>query len=266
MFNVIVLSLFPRPAAIFDGVVGTVVVAGEATETLSVVRPLWMRMVINADGVRGAYLFTTPATSTTVGHHMKRFVGYQMFHEHMTYHATVHAGPSPANDMVLVLYPVFDEPGITLQRDCRCSLLLPFAFRRVHIHEGKTDIRLGHQQRVGAVHMHPLGRQVVTHHVHGFANGVTCGTQCPTVVACGIHYAQMSHKASHRQGWTPSVHGKAEAYPLTRFQVEADIFSLTWRHENQTLFQEGGQKACGPSCVACARKVEYHAAKITIFL
>ena len=130
MFNVIVLSLFPRPASIFYGVVGTVVVAGEATKTLTVVRPLGMCMAINADGVRGAYLFTTTATSTTVGHHMKRFVGYQMFHEHMTYHATVHAGPSSTNDMVLVLHSVFDELGISLQRDCRCSLLLVFAFRR----------------------------------------------------------------------------------------------------------------------------------------
>lgn len=128
----------------------------------------------------------------------------------MANNATIHTGPSSSNDMVLILHAVFDELGVTLQRSCRSCLLLAFTLWRIHIHEGQTDVRLGHQQRIGAVHMHAPCRQVGAHNVHGFTHGVAGSAQRPTMVPFGILDAQMFHKAPHRQWRTPSMHRKTK--------------------------------------------------------
>jgi hypothetical protein len=74
IFNKKILSLLLCPSTVFDGMVWTVVVTGEATQAFAIVRPLWVLILVDADGVRGACLLALSTTHTTVGNHMKRLV------------------------------------------------------------------------------------------------------------------------------------------------------------------------------------------------
>ena len=131
-------------------------------------------------------------------------------------------------------------------------LLLGFFFLGlVDIHEWKTYIRFGHDERVGLTQPYAPFLEVAFEYLHRFAYGVA---GCAEGVYCGVGrlYGQFAYKLPDQPWWPPSVNGEDE--PCTFVLADCELARAVYhiRYEYQLVVGRLGKSFGSPSCIACA--------------
>lgn len=93
---------------------------------------------------------------------------------------------------------------------------------------------------------------VVVENIHGFSNGVSCGTQGKSVVTLWIGDIKFLNKLPHKQRWPPSMHREAETYTLILLQHEGTITINNLSDVYQLFMGYVADIFSRPFCIACS--------------
>ena len=141
----LLLGLFSK----LNGMMRTMVVAGEAGEAILVMKPFRVSTMTALDITYRTYVGTDAALHATVFLYVETLVGDEYILEETTYHL----GEEPwdrafdqSADAFLAVEDLLADNGKFL---CSILLLPDFTLLRIHIHERQTDVRFRHDERVG---------------------------------------------------------------------------------------------------------------------
>ena len=258
-----VLPFVPGLIAKLNGVVGAVVVAGEAGEAAARVFPFGGAAFTAADVVHHAHFGAQSALGATVGLHAELLVADEPSYKCRAQQAAVDAWPMSfvgAHDAALAgfyfLGKYLQLLGSTIQ-----FLLLFLGL--VNVHEGQTYIRLGHNERIETLGSNAHRRsQVAVQNLHCLADVVACRHERIAKVSFGSIELQAAHKLPDDEWWTPAVNGKHKPDTFTLGQLVMTVAAECVGNEDERVASGFGQLLCGPSGIARSRKIEYHAAKL----
>ena len=143
------MSLLLSLLSEFDGVMRTVVIAGEAGEAILVVQPLGIFAMTALDIAHGTDIGADAAFHTLVFFYMESLVG----DEHVLEETAHYLGEEPWDrsfyqsiDAFLPFENLFADYGKFLSR---FRFLPDFLLLRVYIHKGKTHVGFRHNEGVG---------------------------------------------------------------------------------------------------------------------
>lgn len=213
----IILSLVLGAPSEFDGVLGAMVIAGEAGEARAVMTPARLFSLTAKDVVDWADICASPAFHATAAVHMERLVRDEIAGEVTTEEARVDARPS---SLVKKAYASdsMDDVGCELAEAFgSLVLLLLFLGVGVYVHEGQTHIRLWHEEREGCIEADANLLQVFFQYLDGLADIVACRAKGIYIVPFGLQ-TKSGDEFSDQHGRTPAMHRKAETDTLTRSQ------------------------------------------------
>lgn len=122
------------------------VVAGEACQAIACVLPRGELAYAALNIVNGANRCTFPTRNTTLLDHMEGLVSDKAVQEIAADNTSVDAWPVANIQMLLAFLSIDDALGILFEQFLGMYFLLLFFGRCIDIHEGKTDIGLGHDE------------------------------------------------------------------------------------------------------------------------
>ena len=156
--------------AVFDCMLGTMVVTGETCQAIACMLP------------RGKFAFTTlnivyrtdreafSTCNTTLLYHVKRLVGDKTVQKIAADNAGVDTWPVANIQTNLAFFSIDDALSILFEQFLGMYFLLLFFGRCIDIHEWKTDIGLGHDERIEAGCTQSYGGKVLLQQAHGLAD------------------------------------------------------------------------------------------------
>ena len=177
------MSLFLSLVSEFDGVMRTVVIAGEAGEAILVVQPLGIFAVTALDIAHGTDVGADAAFHTLVFLHMESLVG----DEHVLEETAHYLGEEPWDrsfyQSIDTFFPVENLLANHGKFLSRFRFLPDFLLIRVYIHKGKTHVGFRHNERIGGFYLRDaqgLKRRILRDNFvqvfDGEADAVACRT------------------------------------------------------------------------------------------
>ena len=245
----VILSLVLGAPSEFDGVLGAMVIAGEAGEARAVMTPSRLFSLTAKDVVDWADICASPAFHATVAVHMERLVRDEIAGEVTTEEARVDAWPSSLVKKAYASDSV-DDVGCELA-EAFGSLVLLFLFLGVgvYVHEGQAHIRLWHEEREGCIEANASLTQVFFQYLDGLADVVACRAEGVCIVPLGLQ-TKSGDEFSDQHGGTPAMHWKAETDSFAQGQLGCEIACGMVGNEDQ-LFVGGLAELLGcPTGVA----------------
>ena len=238
--------------------------AVETGKTMAVVQPLWRQALAALNVVHGTDISTLATLYAAVFDDMKRFVCDEAANKERAYKPTVYSWPAPSVGLRPERSAMHDVIDHAVKPYLRCLNFLCLTFRRVHIHEGQTHIRFGHEQRRARIKVYASGLEVRSKDVERLTDGVARCAESINEMSMKIVNLQSADKLSNDKRRAPSMHRKTKAQPLTFF--ERDLYvGVGCGHELHAVARGGHNLFSSPFCVACCGKIKYHAAKLIIF-
>ena len=148
MLLIVVLPLLLSLPSKLDGMVRTVMVAGEAGEAVIVVQPFGIFSMSTLDVAHRTDIGADATLHAAVFLHVESLVG----DEHVLEESTYHLGEKPRDrtldqsvDSLLAIEHLFADDGKLLRS---LFLLAYLSLLGVYIHEWQTHVRLWHNERV----------------------------------------------------------------------------------------------------------------------
>lgn len=266
-----ILTLVARTLTIFDGMVRTVVIAVETSQTTAVVFPLWLKTVATDDVVRRTDLGADAAAYTAVVLYMERFVGDELMLEDGTENMTVDPRPMAVVKADDALLPVEYLLADDLQALIRAADLLALFLFLVNIHKRQADIAFWHDERPGAVYVRDAeltktlvggnGRVEIVLYgqsdiIAGSDDGIAIGWG--TLPLWPVDDEAPDKRAdNHRH--TPAMDGEDETETLVGLKVINTIARERLGDIDEALTGDGSKPCCSPAAVAGGREEGYHA-------
>jgi len=256
----VVLATFAGNLAVVDGMLRTMVVASQTVGTGSVVVPGGELLAagflgFQRDIARRTRLYTLPAMDAGTGVHGELLVRYHLAVEVRTDDMGEGPGKQAATNLMLIALVFHDEAGVFFEVGLGFLNLLTFAFGRIGVHEGQTDVTLRHGEGEGAVQGQADTMQLLVEDFHGSSCAVATCDKGETEVGVkgeGSLELQAADELPHDMRRLPSVHGKAEADELMGSQR---IGAVTFKFIGNEIKRLAGcccQMLGCPSGVACS--------------
>lgn len=250
MVEKILSFLFGLPSKL-DGMVRTVVVTGETSETRAVVFPSRRMSCPSLNVVYGTYLGTDATFHTPFAIHAETLVGDEKMGKETADESRIDAGPVPDVYFSAFFLPFCNGRYIAFEF-LLCRLNLPlFIFGRVYIHERQAHIRFRHDEREDGVQVHAPPVKIGFEDVHGLAGGVSGRAKGIGIMALGADI-EFFNELAHNCRWAPSVHGKAETDTFSLPEIVFYAGVLNMMRDVNKWFSCGFGQLCGsPSGVSC---------------
>ena len=228
------------------------VVAGEAGEAVVVVKPLGLTALAALDIAYGTDAGATSALDAAIGNDMKGLVG----DEETLKEAPHGTGEEPWDRTACerakrVVTPSAVPSGNGLNEGVELAgslvLLLLLLGGRIDIHEGQSDIGLGHDDRGKELRINTLGAQMGQQTLHGATDGVACREDEVGVVGLSTSiYRKQVDKLPDKAGRTPAMNGKDEADGLMFSEGITSLSPYRVSHIDKPISQPLGKRLCCP--------------------